>query len=164
MASRLIELVNKAIVKYGSILEAPENCDEFVEIRRISPDEIKPGMVEYEERVKGKFLKLAERERKILDLIDEGYTADMVANEMKLNVSTVRRTANRYGISDFGKYFRWYAERNGIKYYSTRRLDLERRQFKQADIKRVDLLKFQLPDRAHYCEAHNWHIKRRKKD
>lgn len=162
MASELINLVDKAIEKYGSILEAPENCEEFVKIREISPDVEKMGSVEYEEKVRRKFLKLAERERKILDLIDLGYTADMVADAVELNVSTVRRTANRYGISDFGKYFRWYAERNGIKYYSTRRLDLENRKFKIKDIKQVRLLKFEIPDGAHYCEFKQWHIKRRK--
>lgn len=160
MASRLVELVDQAIEKYGSIMKAPENCEEFVEIRRISPEEIKPGTAEYEEQRKNKFFKQAERERKILDLIDEGYTAEMVAKEVKLNVSTVRRTANRYGISDFGRYFRWYAERNGIQYYSTRRLDLEKRKFKPKDIQQVKLLKFEIPDRAHYCEFKQWHIKK----
>lgn len=163
MESRLIELINQAIEKYGSILEAPENCEEFVEIRRISPEKIKPGTVEYEERRTknlSKFLKQAEIERKILDLIDEGYTARMVADKVKLNVSTVRRLANTYGVRDFGHYFRWYAERNGIKYYSTSRRDLENRKFKLKDIQQVEFLKFELPYGAHYCEFKQWHIKK----
>ena len=162
MASELIDLIDQAIEKYGSILEAPENCEEFLEIREMSPETEKPGTVEYEEQVKRKFLKIAERERKILDLIDEGYPAEIVADKLRLNVSTVRRSANRYGISDFGRYFRWHAERNGIHYYSTRRIDIEQRKFKPREIKRVKLLKVEIPYGAHYCECKNWHIKKRK--
>lgn len=162
MASELTDLIDQAILKYGSILEAPENCEEFVKIREISPEDEKPGTVEYEERAKRKLFKLAERDREILDLIDEGYPAEIVADKMHLNVSTVRKSAKRYGISDFGKYLRWYAERNGIQYYSERRIDLEQRKFKHKDIKRVKVLKSELPNGAHYCECKNWHIKRRK--
>ena len=160
MASRLVELVDQAIEKYGSIMKAPENCEEFVEIRRISPEEIKPGTAEYEEHKKKRLFKQAERDRKILDLIDDGYPAEMVADKMKLNVSTIRKSAKRYGISNFGNFFRWYAERNGIQYYSTRREDLEGRKFKRADIERVKLLKFEIPNGAHYCEFKKWHIKK----
>ena len=160
MENRLIELVNRAIKKYGSILEAPENCDEFVEIRRISPEELKPGSIEFEERKKARKLKQAERDRKILDLLDEGYTADMVADKLHLSSSTVRTEARRYGITEFSSYFIWHAEKNGIQYYSTKRRDLEERGFKKQDIQRVKLLKFEIPNRAHYCEFRKWHIKR----
>ncbi|AAV30207.1 hypothetical protein X813_gp46 [Lactobacillus phage LL-Ku] len=106
-------------------------------------------------------LRFAERDGKILDLSDEGYPAEIVADKMDLNVSTVRNSAKRYGIREFGKYFRWYAEKNKIKYYSTKRVDLEKRGFKPRDIKRVKLLRVELPVGAHYCEEHNWHIKKR---
>ena len=162
MASELTDLIDQAVLKYGSILEAPENCEEFVKIREMSPDEEKPYSVEYKEKEKKKLLKFAERDGKILDLIDEGYPAEIVADKMDLDVSTVRNSAKRYGIREFGKYFRWYAERNGIKYYSERRIDLEQRKFKPREIKRVKLLKFELPDRAHYCSDKKWHIKKRK--
>lgn len=110
----VIELINQAIEKYGSILEAPENCEEFVEIRRISPEELKPGSIEYEERRKARNIKQAERDRKILDLLDEGYPAEMVADKLHLSSSTVRTEAKRYGITNFSSYFIWHAERNGI--------------------------------------------------
>lgn len=158
----VIELIDQAIEKYGSIMKAPENCDEFVEIRRISPEEIKPGTAEYEERKKKRLFKRAERDRKILDLIDDGYPAEMVADKMGLNVSTIRESARTYGIRDFGRYFRWHAERNGVQYYSTRRIDLENRKFKRDEIQRVELLKFEIPNGAHYCEFKQWHIKKRK--
>lgn len=161
MASELTDLIDQAILKYGSILEAPEDCEEFLKIREMSPDEEKPDSVEYKERAKSKLLKFAERDGEILDLIDKGYPAEMVADKMHLNVSTVRESARRYGISNFGKYFRWYAEKNKIKYYSTKRVDLEKRNFKPRDIKRVKLLRVELPMGAHYCEEHNWHIKKR---
>lgn len=162
MESRLVELVNRAIKKYGSILEAPENCEEFIEIRRISPECDKPGSIEYEERKKARKLKQAERDRKILDLLDEGYPADMVADKLHLSSSTVRAEAKRYGIVNFSSYFIWHAERNGIQYYSTMRKGLEERGFKKKDIQRVKLLKPEIPNRAHYFEFGNWHIKREK--
>lgn len=161
MASELTDLIDQAIAKYGSILDAPKDCEEFVRIRKISPDEDKPYSVEYKEKAKNKLLRLAERDGNILDLIDEGYPAEIVADKMGLDVSTVRNSAKRYGISKFGKYFRWYAEKNKIKYYSTKRVDLEKRGFKPRDIKRVKLLRVELPAGAHYCEEYNWHIKKR---
>lgn len=162
MASELTDLIDQAILKYGSILEAPENCEEFVKIREMSPEDEKPDSVEYKERVKQKMLKFAERDGEILDLIDEGYPAEMVADKMNLNVSTVRQSARRYGISDFGRYLRWHAERNGVHYYSERRIEIEQRNFKKREIEKVKMLKFELPNGAHYCECKNWHIKRRK--
>lgn len=161
MASELTDLIDQAILKYGSILEAPENCEEFIKIREMSPDEDKPDSFEYKERIRQRTLRFAERDGKILDLIDEGYPAEIVADKMDLDVSTVRNSAKRYGISEFGKYFRWYAEKNKIKYYSTKRVDLEKRGFKPRYIKRVKLLRVELPAGAHYCEEHNWHIKKR---
>ncbi len=152
----VIELVHQAIEKYGSILEAPENCEEFLEIRELSPDEDKIGSAEYNEKKKRKFLTAA----KIIDLIDQGYTADMVTKEVHLNIYTVREYARKYGGGEFGKYFRWRAERNCIQYYSVRMQDLLSRKFKKADIKQVKLLKFELPDGVHYCENGKWHIKR----
>lgn len=161
MASKLTDLIDQVILKYGSILEAPKDCEEFLKIREMSPDEEKPYSAEYKEKAKKKLLKFAERDGKILDLIDEGYPAEIVADKMDLDVSTVRNSAKRYGIREFGKYFRWYAEKNKIKYYSTKRVDLEKRNFKPRDIKRVKLLRVELPAGAHYCEEHNWHIKKR---
>ena len=161
--SALTDLVDQAILKYGSIFEAPEDCEEFLKIREMSPDKEKPDSFEYKEKVKNKLLRFAERDGKILDLIDEGYPAEIVADKMDLDISTVRNSAKRYGISEFGKYFRWYAEKNGIKYYSTKRVDLEKRGFKPRDIKRVKLLRVELPAGAHYCEEHNWHIKKQKR-
>lgn len=161
MASELTDLIDQAVLKYGSILEAPENCEEFVKIREMSPDEEKPYSVEYKEKEKKKLLKFAERDGKILGLIDEGYPAEIVADKMDLDVSTVRNSAKRYGIREFGKYFRWYAERNKIKYYSTKKVDLEKRKFKPREIKRVKLMRVELPVGSHYCEEHNWHIKKR---
>lgn len=143
-------------------MEAPENCKEFAEIRRISPEDDKPGSIEYEERKKARKLKQAERDRKILDLLDEGYPADMVAHKMHLSSSTVRTEAKRYGITNFSSYFIWFAERNGIQYYSTTLKGLGERAFKKKDIKRVKLLKPEIPIGAHYCEFGKWHIKREK--
>lgn len=160
MASKLTDLIDQAILKYGSILEAPEDCAEFLKIREMSPDEEKTYSVEYIEKSKKKLLKFAERDGKIIDLIDQGYPAEIVASKMNLNVSTVRTSAKRYGISYFGKYFRWYAERNKIKYYSTKKVDLEKRKFKPREIKRVKLMRVELPVGSHYCEEHNWHIKK----
>ena len=154
----VIELVHQAIDKYGSILEAPENCEEFLEIRELSPDEDKIGSAEYNEKKKRKFLTAA----KIIDLIDQGYTADMVTKEVHLNIYTVREYARKYGDGEFGKYFRWHAERNGIQYYSVRMQDLLNRRFKRKDIKQVKLLKFELPDGAHYCNG-KWHIYHKQK-
>lgn len=162
MESRLIELVNRAIKKYGSILEAPENCEEFIEIRRISPEYDKPGSIEYEERKKARKIKQAERDREILDLLDEGYPAEMVADQLHLSSSTVRTAAKRHGITEFSSYFIWHAERNGIQYYSTTLKGLGERAFKKKDIHRVKLLKPVIPNGAHYCEFGKWHIKRRK--
>lgn len=162
MASKLTDLIDQAILKYGSILEAPENCEEFVKIREMSPHDEKPDSVEYKERAKRKLLEFAERDGEILDLIDKGYPAEMVADKMHLSVYTVRISARNYGISNFGRYLRWYAERNGIQYYSERRIELEQQKFKSKDIKQVKVLKFELPSGAHYCESKNWHIKRRK--
>lgn len=161
MASELTDLIDQAIAKYGSILDAPKDCEEFVRIRKISPDEDKPYSAEYKEKAKKKLLRFAERDGKILDLIDEGYPAEIVADKMDLDVSTVRNSAKRYGIREFGKYFRWYAEKNKINYYSTKRVYLEKRGFKPRDIKRVKLLRVELPVGAHYCEENNWHIKKR---
>ena len=155
----VIELVHQAIEKYGSILEAPENCEEFVKIRELSPDEDKIGSAEYNEKKKRKFLTAA----KIIDLIDQGYTADMVTKEVHLNIYTVREYARKYGCGEFGKHFRWHAERNGIQYYSVRMQDLLNRRFKRKDIKQVKLLKFELPDGAHYCENGKWHIYHKQK-
>lgn len=160
--SALTDLVDQAILKYGGILEAPEDCDEFLKIREMSPDEDKTYSFEYKERMKNRLIRFVERDNKILDLIEEGYTAEMVADEMGIDVSTVRVSAKRNGVTRFGRYLLWYAEKNGIKYYSERRIDLEQRKFKPREIKRVKLLKFELPDRAHYCSDKKWHIKKRK--
>lgn len=161
------ELVQQAIDKYGSILKAPENCEEFLRIREISPDTIKRGTPEYEAEkaeTKAKFLRKAERERKILDLIDLGYTADMVASEVGWNVYTVREIAKEYGVHNFGVFFRWHAERNGVQYYSTRKQDLRDRNFKPSEIEKLtNLIKCDLPYMAHYCENGHWHIWRSEK-
>lgn len=162
MASELTDLIDQAILKYGSILEAPEDCEEFLKIREMSPDEEKPDSFEYKERIKNRLERFIERDNTILDLIDEGYTAGMIADETRLDISTVRSSAKRNGVNRFGRYFLWCAEKNGIKYYSERRIDLEKRKFKAREIKQVKLLKFELPDRAHYCSDKEWHIKKRK--
>ena len=52
--SALTDLVDQAILKYGSIFEAPEDCEEFLKIREMSPDEDKTYSFEYKERMRNR--------------------------------------------------------------------------------------------------------------
>ena len=143
MAS-IVNLVHEAEDKYGSIAEAPINCEQFVKTRSIL-------------KLKDPKIKQVDVIR-ILGFIERGYVASEIASICRVSLSTVHKVARQNDLQ-FHQIYRYEYKSNDGKHYLSASRKAMLKRFPPYLIKKTFIRYKDVKPETFYYEKGKWNWK-----